>query len=161
MLPDGITIEQAAAKACRIARRVAPRGMHVDEADSAAGLALVVCVRDYKHMTPALFWKLVRLRASRDMWRVYFRAKVSGVRGVPSGARRTGLDSIPEPFLSPDLDAGMDAETLLARFQPTEREMLRAIADGRTMEDIGAGMGLTGNAVRCRLRVARKVALAS
>jgi hypothetical protein len=161
MLPDGITIDEALAKACRIAQKAAPRGTHRDEADTAAGWALALVARRYSDHCPAAFWNLVRLRARQAMNREHRRAMRCGVHDVPKGASRVERELDYDPGRQHDPDLKLDAKTMLDRFHPTDRMILRAISEGHTHVEIGASLGVTGNAITQRLKVARRVALAS
>jgi hypothetical protein len=161
MLPDGITIDEALAKACRIAQKAAPRGTHRDEADTAAGWALALVARRYSDHCPAAFWNLVRLRARQAMNREHRRAMRCGAHDVPKGACRVERELDYDPGRQHDPDLKLDAETMLERFHPTDRLILRAIAEGHTHAEIGSVMGVTKNAITQRLKVARRVALAS
>jgi hypothetical protein len=161
MLPDGITIDEALARAKRIAQKAAPRGTHPDEADSAAGWALYTVARDCPNHSPAAFWNFVRLRARKAMNLEDRRTKRCGVRDVPKGASRVERELDYDPIRPHDPDLKLDAETLLKRFHPTDRQILVAIAKGHTRADIGARLGVTGQAISHRLKVARMAALAS
>jgi RNA polymerase sigma factor (sigma-70 family) len=143
MLPDGVTIERAHRAACKMARNMATDRLHFDEAESAAGLAVIQSIRKFPGGSDKLWWTYLfnnvrwMVRDARRDWLSHGVVK----RGGPSLPSHEWEHEAPEPAYRVNPTAGLEAEEALARLDPDHRRVLEWLGAGHKAPEIAAMTG--------------------
>lgn len=158
MLPEGITIEHALAGACKMARRIAPRWLHCDEADSAAGIGLMRALETFDGGDRGRWWNWLYVcvrgpvRNARRDWLTHGVVKTKG----PGLASHGWEADMGEPCHEPNLAAGMEAEETLATLEPDARKILELMGMGHRPAEVASMLGLMPGSVHTYASRARR-----